>query len=72
MTLKNDQERHLAVRLREETTGAHNEAENSDFMSRLLGGELDRQAAIDLTSQLLFRLCCSRISTACQCYGGAG
>lgn len=46
--------RPLAARLKEETAGAHSEAENSDFMSRLLGGELDKQAAIDLTSQLYF------------------
>nr|WP_120492627.1 biliverdin-producing heme oxygenase [Corynebacterium lactis] len=47
-------EKPLAQRLKEETAGAHSEAENSDFMSRLLAGELDAQAAIDLTAQLYF------------------
>ncbi|MDK8819948.1 biliverdin-producing heme oxygenase [Corynebacterium amycolatum] len=44
----------LAERLKVETSGVHSEAENSDFMSRLLAGELDAQAAIDLTGQLYF------------------
>ena len=44
----------LAERLKVETAGVHSEAENSDFMSRLLAGELDAQAAIDLTGQLYF------------------
>lgn len=44
----------LAQRLKAETSGVHSEAENSDFMARLLAGELDAQAAIDLTAQLYF------------------
>lgn len=50
----NSEPRPLAARLKEETAGAHSEAENSDFMARLLGGELDKQAAVDLTGQLYF------------------
>ena len=49
-----DAEATLAQRLKSETAEAHEAAENSDFMSQLLGGHLDRAAAVALTAQLYF------------------
>lgn len=44
----------LSVALREETAAAHETAEQSDFMARLLAGEQDSAAVSALTSQLWF------------------
>ncbi|MFC3849421.1 heme oxygenase (biliverdin-producing) [Corynebacterium hansenii] len=44
----------LTTRLREATAAAHDDAENSGFMSSLLTGELHVSAAADLAEQLWF------------------
>ena len=44
----------LTTRLREATAAAHDDAENSGFMSALLDGELHACAAADLAGQLWF------------------
>lgn len=44
----------LAQRLKDETAGVHSQAENSDFMARLLAGKLGTQDVINLTAQLYF------------------
>ncbi|PMC62404.1 biliverdin-producing heme oxygenase [Corynebacterium xerosis] len=44
----------LTTRLREATAAAHDDAENSGFMSTLLDGELHACAAADLAGQLWF------------------
>lgn len=43
----------LATRLKRETAQAHEQAENSTFMTELMGGNLDKQAFIDLQEQSL-------------------
>lgn len=47
-------DRPLSVVLRDATAVVHDEAENSGFMSQLLEGELNREAAADLAAQLWF------------------
>lgn len=44
----------LSAALRAETLRAHETAEGSDFMTRLMAGELDADAIADLTGQLWF------------------
>lgn len=44
----------LSVALREETSRAHELAEGSDFMTRLMAGDLNREALIAYTGQLWF------------------
>ena len=44
----------LSVALREATARAHEHAENSAFMQRLLSGELNKSAVADLAGQLWF------------------
>ncbi|MBK4137443.1 biliverdin-producing heme oxygenase [Corynebacterium macginleyi] len=50
VTLKNP----LSVALREETAHAHEHAEGSVFMQRLMSGQLSTEAAADLSGQLWF------------------
>ena len=47
-------DRPLSLALREETARAHEAAEGSSFMQRLMAGELDAKAVADLTGQLWF------------------
>lgn len=47
-------DRPLSLALREETARAHEGAEGSSFMRRLMAGELDAKAVADLTGQLWF------------------
>lgn len=51
---ENSREELLSVRLRECTAVAHENAEQSPFMSRLIAGELDVTAVADYTAQLWF------------------
>ena len=44
----------LSAALREATAHAHENAEGSAFMQRLMSGQLSRAAAADLTGQLWF------------------
>ena len=44
----------LSVALREETAHAHENAEGSAFMQRLMSGQLSAEAAADLSGQLWF------------------
>ncbi|APT91623.1 heme oxygenase [Corynebacterium phocae] len=44
----------LSVALREETSKAHEATEGSDFMTRLIGGQLDDKAVAMYTGQLWF------------------
>ncbi len=44
----------LSSQLKSATQDVHDQAENSDFMARLLAGKLDVAAAIDFTAQLWF------------------
>ncbi|SDS27347.1 heme oxygenase (biliverdin-producing) [Corynebacterium timonense] len=44
----------LSAALRDETATAHHDAENTDFMSALVRGELPRDGVVDLTAQYWF------------------
>lgn len=53
-SLLSNPDKQLSVDLKESTLKAHERAESSTFVSRLLEGELSREAFADLTAQLWF------------------